>query len=70
MSRVTSDGKMSPVDQPNKQPVTQRKFFLFSSLFLRGGVPSPNFLKLFMILWKFYTADNFYDFQVLYMTYL
>jgi len=43
---------------------------LFFSLFLRGGVPSPNFLKLFTILWKFYTTDNFYNFKVLYMTHL
>ena len=32
-------------------PVTKEKQ-LFLSLFLRGGVPSPNFLKLFTILWK------------------
>ena len=43
---------------------------IFISLFLRGGVPSPNFLKFFTILWKLYTTDNFYAFKVLYMTYL
>ena len=51
-----------------RQPVTKENNFF--SLFLRGGVPSPNFLKLFTILWKFYTTDKFYDFKVLYMTYL
>ena len=50
-------------------PWNEKQQFFFS-LFLRGGVPSPNFLKLFTILWKFYTTDNFYNFKVLYMTHL
>jgi len=71
MSRVTSDGKMSPVDQPNKQPVTQRNFFfVFFSLFKGRGTQSQFLETFYDFMNNFKQLTIFMIFFISQMTYL